>query len=53
MKGINSSRMLEHATHDSAAFMYISVGQHPDHSTLSQFRKCNGVAFKKAAAEFL
>jgi len=53
MKGINSSRKLEQATRENMVFMYIAAGQHPDHSTLSQFRKRNGEAFKKAASEFL
>jgi hypothetical protein len=34
-----SSRKLEMATFDSAAFRYIASGTHPDHDTLATFRK--------------
>lgn len=36
--GVFSSRKLEKATHDSVAFRFISVNQHPDHDTISNFR---------------
>jgi len=53
MKGINTSRELEQATRENMVFLYISAGHHPDHNTLSQFRKRNGEAFQKAASKFL
>ncbi|MCY4657906.1 MAG: transposase, partial [Gammaproteobacteria bacterium] len=53
MKGINTSRELEQATRENMVFLYISAGHHPDHRTLSQFRKRNGEAFQKAASKFL
>jgi transposase len=34
-----SSRRIEAATYDSAAFRYIAAGSHPDHDTISSFRK--------------
>lgn len=37
--GIFSSRKLEQATYDSVPFRYISQGAHPDHDTISTFRK--------------
>jgi transposase len=37
--GVFSSRKLEQATYDSVAFRYISCNEHPDHDTISAFRK--------------
>jgi transposase len=37
--GVYSSRKIERATHDSVAFRYISGDMHPDHDTISTFRK--------------
>ena len=37
--GIYSSRKLESSTYDSVAFRFISGNQHPDHDTISHFRK--------------
>ena len=37
--GVFSSRKLEHASYDSVAFRYITGNQHPDHDTISTFRK--------------
>lgn len=37
--GIFSSRKIERATYDSVAFRYIAVNMHPDHDTISNFRK--------------
>jgi transposase len=37
--GVYSSRKLEQATYDSVAFRYISADQHPEHDTISDFRK--------------
>ena len=37
--GVFSSRKLEMATYDSVAFRYIAAGSHPDHDTLSTFRR--------------
>ena len=37
--GIFSSRKIETATYDSVAFRFISGNHHPDHDTLSAFRK--------------
>ncbi len=53
MTGVNSSRKLEQATHDRLDFMYIAGGQHPDHTTLANFRRAHRAAFEAAAAEFL
>ena len=36
--GVFSSRKLEKATYDSVAFRFISVNEHPDHDTISNFR---------------
>ena len=37
--GIFSSRRLERATYDSVAFRYITANQHPEHDTISDFRR--------------
>lgn len=37
--GVYSSRAIERATHDSVAFRFIAANTHPDHDTLSHFRK--------------
>jgi transposase len=34
-----SSRKLERATYDSVAFRYITANQHPEHDTISDFRR--------------
>jgi transposase len=34
-----SSRKLEQATYDSVAFRYVTANEHPDHDTISMFRK--------------
>jgi hypothetical protein len=34
-----SSRKLERATHDSAAFRFIAANDHPDHDTIALFRR--------------
>ena len=37
--GKPSSRKIEQATHDEVPFRVLAAGQHPDHDTLSEFRK--------------
>jgi transposase len=37
--GVFSSRKIETATYDSVPFRYIAVNSHPDHDTISNFRK--------------
>jgi len=37
--GIFSSRKIENATYDSVAFRFIAGNHHPDHDTISSFRK--------------
>jgi transposase len=37
--GVFSSRKLEQASYDSVAFCYLADNQHPDHDTISAFRK--------------
>jgi transposase len=37
--GVFSSRKIETATYDSVAFRFIAANQHPDHSTITDFRK--------------
>ena len=37
--GVFSSRKIEGSTYDSVAFRFIAVNTHPDHSTISDFRK--------------
>ena len=47
LTGIFSSRKIETATYDSIAFRFIAGNTHPDHSTLSAFRKRFQGEFKK------
>jgi len=37
--GVFSSRKLERATYDSVAFRFVAANQHPDHDTISTFRR--------------
>lgn len=37
--GVFSSRKLERATYDSVAFRFIAANDHPDHDTISTFRR--------------
>jgi transposase len=37
--GVVSSRQIEKRTYEDVAFRYLSAGQHPDHSTINEFRK--------------
>lgn len=37
--GVASSREIERKTYEDVAFRYLSADEHPDHSTLSEFRK--------------
>ena len=37
--GVYSSRKIERRTYEDVAFRYLSGDQHPDHATLSEFRK--------------
>ena len=37
--GVYSSRKIQAKTHDDVAFRFLSSDEHPDHSTLSEFRK--------------
>lgn len=37
--GVYSSRKIQAKTYDDVAFRYLSADEHPDHSTLAEFRK--------------
>ncbi len=37
--GVYSSRRLQAKTHDDVAFRFLSADEHPDHSTLAEFRR--------------
>jgi len=37
--GVPSSRRIERATHEDVAFRVIAAGQHPDHASISEFRR--------------
>ncbi|MDZ4116910.1 MAG: transposase, partial [Xanthomonadaceae bacterium] len=43
--GTHSSRKIERATYDSLAFRFIACDLHPDHDTLSHFRRRFGAQF--------
>jgi transposase len=38
-RGVASSRRMERATYEDVAFRYLATDQHPDHTTLADFRK--------------
>jgi transposase len=38
-RGVASSRRIERATYEDVAFRYLAADQHPDHTTLADFRK--------------
>lgn len=43
-QGMPSSRKIERATHESVPFRVISANQHPDHDTISEFRRTHRIA---------
>ena len=47
LTGVFSSRKIEMASYDSIAFRFIAGNTHPDHSSLSAFRKRFQGEFKK------
>ena len=51
--GVFSSRKIETATYDSVAFRFISGNHHPDHDTVSSFRKKHLPELKKWFKEIL
>jgi len=51
--GVFSSRKLERNTFDSVAFRYITANTHPDHDTISEFRKRFLPQLKKIFVEIL
>lgn len=51
--GTFSSRKIERATHDSLAFRYIACNRHPDHDTLSTFRRRFGKEFEAVFVQVL
>lgn len=38
--GVFSSRKLKRATYDSVAFRFVAANEHPDHDTITAFRRC-------------
>lgn len=48
--GVRSSRRIERATYDDVAFRFLSTDQHPDHDSISEFRKRH---LRELAALFL
>mgnify|MGYP003503662585 FL=1 len=51
--GVYSSRKIEQATYDSLAFRYISGNTHPDHTSLSNFRKNHRSKFESVFVQVL
>lgn len=51
--GTFSSRKIERATYDSVAFRFIACDQHPDHDTLSHFRRRFGERFSAIFVQVL
>ena len=37
--GVVSSRQIEKETYEDVAFRYLSADEHPDHTTINEFRK--------------
>jgi len=42
--GVRSSRKIERATHESVPFRALAANQHPDHDTISEFRRRHATA---------
>jgi len=42
--GVRSSRKIERATHESVPFRVLAANQHPDHDTISEFRRRHAAA---------
>ena len=51
--GVMSSRDIERATHQNIAVRYLTGNTHPDHDTISEFRRRNGPLVASAFVEFL
>jgi hypothetical protein len=51
--GCYSSRKIERATYDSLAFRFIAANRHPDHDTLSTFRRRFAKEFEGAFVQVL
>ena len=51
--GAYSSRKIERASYDSLAFRFIACDQHPDHDTLSSFRRRHGEQFAATFVQVL
>ena len=51
--GCYSSRKIERATYDSLAFRFIAANSHPDHDTLSSFRRRFAKEFEGAFVQVL
>jgi transposase len=51
--GCFSSRKIERATYDSLAFRFIACNRHPDHTTLSTFRRRFAVQFEAVFVQVL
>lgn len=51
--GRPSSRKIERATYDDVAFRVLADGQHPDHSTISDFRKVHLKALARLVVQVL
>jgi len=51
--GVPSSRRIERKTHEDVAFRVITGGQHPDHSSISEFRKRFGAQLEGLAVQVL
>ena len=51
--GVFASRKIELATYDSVAFRYLACNRHPDHDTLSTFRRRFGEQFQSVFVQVL
>ena len=51
--GIFSSRKIEKATYQHVAVRYITANHHPDHDTIAEFRRKNGVLIQQAFVQLL
>jgi transposase len=51
--GRRSSRQIERATYDEVPFRYLAADQHPDHDTISTFRKEHLAAFSELFGQVL
>jgi transposase len=52
-RGVASSRRIERATYEDVAFRYLAADQHPDHTTIADFRQEHLASFSQLFVQVL